>query len=63
MQGFSKIKMVLLAHYDLELHQMNIKTVFLNGDLYKNVYMAQPKGFIVEEKNVWDAACRNPFMC
>ena len=42
--------MVLLAHYNLELHQMDIKTTFLNGDLYENVYMAQHKGFVVEEK-------------
>ena len=42
--------MVLLAHYDLELHQMNVKTTFLNGDLYENVYMAQPKVFVMEEK-------------
>ena len=54
--------MVLLAHYDLELHQMDVKTTFLNGDLYKNVYMAQPKGFVVKKKNVWDAAYRNSFM-
>ena len=50
MQGFFRIKMVLLAHYDLELHQMDVKTTLLNGDLYENVYMAQPKGFVVEEK-------------
>jgi hypothetical protein len=42
--------MVLVAHYDLELHQMNIKTVFLNSDLNANVYMAQPEGFVVEGK-------------
>ena len=50
MQGFFRIKMVLLTYYDLELHQMDIKMTFLNGDLYENVYMAQHKGFVVEEK-------------
>ena len=45
-----RIIMVLMAHYDLELHQMDVKTAFLNENLYENVYMAQPKGFIVEEK-------------
>jgi hypothetical protein len=45
-----RIIMTLVAHYDLELHQMDIKTTFLNGDLYENVYMAQPKGFVVKGK-------------
>ena len=45
-----RIIMVLMAYYDLELHQMDVKTTFLNGDLYENVYMAQPKGFVMEEK-------------
>ena len=42
--------MALVAYYDLELHQMNVKTAFLNGDLEENVYMAQPKGFVMEGK-------------
>ena len=50
MQGFFRIKMMFIAHYDLELHQMNVKTAFLNGELYENIYMTQPKGFIVKEK-------------
>ena len=45
-----RIIMTLVAHYDLELHQMDVKTVFLNGDLEENVYIAQPKGFVVEGK-------------
>ena len=50
MKGFFRIKIVLLECYDLELHQMDVKTTFLSGDLYENVNMAQPKGFVVEEK-------------
>jgi hypothetical protein len=45
-----RIIMALVAHYDLELHQMDVKTTFLNGDLEENVYMAQPKGFVMEGK-------------
>jgi hypothetical protein len=45
-----RIIMALVAHYDLELHQMDVKTAFLNGDLDETVYMAQPKGFVVEGK-------------
>jgi hypothetical protein len=45
-----RIVMALVAHYDLELHQMNVKTAFLNGALQENVYMAQPEGFAIEGK-------------
>ena len=36
-----RIIMALVAHFDLELHQMDVKTTFLNGDLEENVYMKQ----------------------
>jgi hypothetical protein len=42
--------MALVAHYDLKLHQMDVKTAFQNGNLQENVYMAQPEGFAVEGK-------------
>ena len=42
--------MALVAHYDLELHQIDVKMIFLNEDLKENVYMAQPKGFVMEGK-------------
>lgn len=45
-----RIVMALVAHYDLELHQMDIKTAFLNGDLHEDVFMTQPEGFKPEGK-------------
>ena len=45
-----RIIMALVAHYDLELRQMDVKTAFLNGDLEDDVYMDQPVGFIEEGK-------------
>jgi hypothetical protein len=44
------IIMALVAHFDLELHQMDAKTAFLNGYLEEKVYMKQPKGFFMEGK-------------
>ncbi|WKA01828.1 hypothetical protein VitviT2T_020085 [Vitis vinifera] len=40
------IIMALVAHFDMELHQMDVKTAFLNGDLEEKVYMKQPEWFI-----------------
>ncbi|RDY08634.1 hypothetical protein CR513_07118, partial [Mucuna pruriens] len=34
-----RIIMTLVAHYDLELHQMGVKITSLNGDLYEEIYM------------------------
>jgi hypothetical protein len=45
-----RIIMALVMHYDLELHQMDVKTAFLNGNLLENVYMVQPKGFAMKGK-------------
>ena len=47
--------MALVAHFDLELHQMNVKTTFLNSDIDETIYMVQPEKFVSgDPKNmVW----------
>ena len=34
--------MSLVAHFDLKLHQMGVKIVFLNGEIDETIYMEQP---------------------
>ncbi|RDX85463.1 hypothetical protein CR513_33349, partial [Mucuna pruriens] len=41
--------MALVAHFDLELHQMDVKTAFLNGDIDEMIYMMQPENFVSNE--------------
>ena len=40
------ILLALACHLKFKLYQMYVKTVFLNGFLKEDIYVAQPKGFI-----------------
>ena len=42
--------MALVAHFDLELHQMDVKTAFLDESLEEKVYMDQLEGFSIKGK-------------
>jgi ATP-binding cassette subfamily B (MDR/TAP) protein 1 len=41
---------------DLELERLDVKTVFLHGELNQEIYMDQPEGFIVPGKT--DLVCK-----
>jgi hypothetical protein len=36
----------LAAKFGWEIHQIDVKSVFLHGDLLEEIYMLQPPGFI-----------------
>ncbi|GJZ53707.1 zinc finger, CCHC-type containing protein [Tanacetum coccineum] len=42
-----KLLLALAAIHNLVIHQMDVKTTFLNGDLDEEVYMKQPEGFVM----------------
>jgi hypothetical protein len=39
-----------MAHKDMEIHQMAIKTAFLNGDFEEEIYMEQHNEMLHEKK-------------
>jgi hypothetical protein len=40
--------MQLVATFNMEIEHMDVKTMFLHGDLEEQIYMKQPKGFVVK---------------
>ncbi|GJV69391.1 zinc finger, CCHC-type containing protein [Tanacetum coccineum] len=42
-----RLLLALAAIHNLVIHQMDVKTTFLNGDLDEEVYMKQPEGFVM----------------
>ena len=51
-----RVIMAIVAHFDLELHLMDVKIAFLNGDLDEEVYMEQSIGFVEIGKE--DLVCK-----
>ena len=45
----------IVTMHDFELKQLDVKTVFLHGELKEDIYMQQLKGFIVLGKE--DSVC------
>ena len=52
--------MALVAHFDMELHQMNVKMIIFNKNLEEEVYMKQLEGFILKGKYHWVCRLKKP---
>jgi len=45
--------LALAAQHDLEVHQVDVKAAFLNGELEEEIYLRPPPGFRDDSKVVW----------
>jgi hypothetical protein len=50
-----RMLIALASIYKFDIHQMDVKTSFLNGELEEEIYMHQPKGFVLpnQERKVY----------
>jgi hypothetical protein len=51
-----RVLLSLTASHGLLVHQMNVKTAFLNGELEEEIYMTHPDGFVVKGQE--DKVCK-----
>jgi hypothetical protein len=43
-----RLMLAVAAHHSWEVHHMDVKSAFLNGELKEEVYVAQPAGFVIK---------------
>lgn len=48
--------MALIVNFGLELHQMDVKTTFFNGNIDRTIYLSKPENFV--SRNAKQIVCR-----
>lgn len=48
-----KLLLAMAANWGWEVHHLDVKTTFLNGELVEDVYVAQPDGYAVKARRSW----------
>jgi hypothetical protein len=48
--GSVRAIIALAAHHGYELHQMDVRSAYLHGELEEDIYMQQPEGYVVPGK-------------
>ncbi|TYK23865.1 gag/pol protein [Cucumis melo var. makuwa] len=61
--NFIQILLSIAAYYDYEIWQMDVKIVFLNGNLEETIYMQQPEGFITLRQEQKVMLCTRSDIC
>jgi hypothetical protein len=51
-----RVLLSLAVSHGLLVHQMDVKTAFLNGELEEEIYMTQPDEFVVKDQD--DKVCK-----
>ncbi len=50
---------MLAVEQKMLIHQMDVTTAFLNGQLKEEIYMEQPPGYVQREKNISSVNCKD----
>jgi hypothetical protein len=56
-----RLVLSLVASHKWEVHQMDVKSAFLHGDLQEEIYMEQPHGYVQNDSSIF-ITLRNLFM-